>query len=192
MDNKPNELIVITIQQYVLIQMCLDEIDNLFYNESVKSKFRYEIKKTINCFNTIRKRMKRQLEADEMEAFEASIADITDSMAEHINYVKAMLKDNMVNKIPYQQLDVAVVLCMIFGFLDILQTVKVKMTGKKESIYSQASEYMGDIDKGMHFSLMNDEQPDPHKQVAPFVTLFTALRECVVNHIKVNKLYEVC
>lgn len=80
---------------------------------------RYEIRSAYDSFNQLRKKMSRTVGEGDLARFEECIVLIADESTMDVEWVKSMLRTQMVNKVPYDKLEPAILIGVAGGFLDV-------------------------------------------------------------------------
>lgn len=183
-----SELLKLTIQQYVLLRMSQDAVDEFLNMPVWGKKYRFQLRQMEGLYNTIRKKLCRQLTVSQLEAFEEFVCDMADECEDNYRHVKTMIKDSMVNKVPFQYIEPAVQLCLIGGYLDIMQEVSKRVVGRKNTHLSQITEWLEEIDVSMNIPLMNGVAPNENAVVGPFVNMFKKLNAMIGEAHKEGRL----
>lgn len=148
-------LVARNTEMHVYIQLCRDLMSELSNLESVKP-LRYETRSAYECFNQLRKKMNRLVGAADLEKFEECIVLIADASTKDVEWVKSMLRTQMVNKVPYNQLDAAILIGVAGGFLDVSRQLFRHLFGRDSGDLQKAYMHLKRIDKELKFEQMND------------------------------------
>lgn len=150
-------LVARNTEMHVYLQLCRDIMSELSNLESVKP-LRYETRSAYDSFNQLRKKMNRLVGSEDLEKFEECIVLIADQSAGDVDWVKNMLRTQMVNKVPYNQLDAAILIGVAGGFLDVSRQLFRHLFGRDSGDLDKAYSHLKRIDKELKFSMLNEGQ----------------------------------
>lgn len=161
---------VTALKIYVYSQIVMDLLTELSNMPDVKNKVRYETACIIDIMSRQRKRLKRAISNEDLNAFDILVCDIADNSENSINAVRNSIKAELVQKLKYECIEPAVLTVMIGGMLDVIGYVCTMAKQKCNTDYNECLRYLNTIDRKMEFKSLNGEKPD-YSKCAPIMSI---------------------
>lgn len=164
------------LEMLALATMTEDIVGDLMKLPQIKGKYTSYCRTILSKLNGYRRYLKRTISREKCDKFQVAICDIVDDSETHVKWCMTMVRDILVNKIPYQDVEAAALLGVAGGYIDIMQQIHQALYGKKSHEYADVYFYLKHIDTALDFQMLNDDkQPDYESAKAAMVKMFTEI-----------------
>jgi len=153
MDGRDKSILI--TEFFVFLQIAQDLLNEFRNLPIVKAGFRYETTMAADMLARMRKRLKRQLGDSELEYWENLVCGIADDVENHIRSVRKSLYAELLQKISYDQIEAALQIGMIGGFVDVAMQVRKALSGRSDGNMEDAMRYLRYIDRHIGFRPLN-------------------------------------
>jgi hypothetical protein len=166
----------LVIEIFVFSQITRDLMVEFGNLPVVKERFRYETSNVNERLERMRKRLRRVLPRETFDEFEGMICDIVDSCEKNVRKVRLDLRTEMVNKVRWNQVEAAILIGMIGGFIDVVNQISKCLSGKEDSDCVETLRYLRYIDTHIGFEAMNaGVEPDYEKCKDSMIKMYDSI-----------------
>ena len=143
------------MEMYVFIQLTKDLMGEMLNNTEARP-YRVDLLVAFESFNQFRKKLLRIVGEEGLAAMEDEVCEVVDSSEANVTWVRNMIKSQMVNKIRWQQVEMAVLIGMIGGFISIVAQVYNAIFQRKSTDLENVYRNIKHIDKSIGFEALNE------------------------------------
>lgn len=163
----------LVMEVFIFIQITQDLMMDFANREQVKKRFRYETNRIFRLFETMRKKVKRDIPDETvLVTFENAVNGFVDDNEYDIDAVKRSLRQELTGKLMEDQVEPAVLIGMIGGFCDIVRQIKKYLTDRDDMDLADIYRYLKYIDTHIGFKYVNEDAGKPD---------FAACRESMIS-----------
>lgn len=169
-----------------IVQDLVGEMRNL---PEMRGKFRWEFASVSMTLDQIRRRVRRILPPEIADRFEEMLCDIADDVEPSVAKVRTSLKTELVNKISWDKIETAILTGLIGGFLDAMQQVNQRITGRERYDFKLCHDQMKAIEDKVGFTQMNEGvEPNFEPCRKAMESMYCKLGLIIENRIRATRL----
>lgn len=172
-----------------MAQMVLDLVTEMRNLPEMRGRFRWEFAMVSHNLTQLHRRVRRVLPKDVADRFESMLCDIADEMEPHMDRVRLSLKEQMINKISWDKIGVAILTGMIGCLLDCMKKVNEAIAGKSRYEFDVCHAQMKIIEDNISFEQMNaGVEPDFGPCRKEMEAMYRTMNDLIIQKVKSTKI----
>ena len=164
-------------QMWALTIICEKEFEEL--DKLVPEDAKQYLRETATWIGKPRRRYRREISDEDFRILESTLNEAAEVAKPYVKRAKLYIRETMVQKVPWQHLDVMEELGFCGGLVICMNQIHVNMYGKNSPDYQQADFYMGIVNRKVSCTTMNGKDPDLQPAYGAIIDMFKAVGNAV-------------
>lgn len=179
LDPHKRELAMVKLagQMHALTVLCEKELEIL--HGLLPEDARSYVATAADWIGKPRRRYKREISQEDFRILESTLREAAEVAKPYVKRAKLYIRETMVNKIPWQHIDVMEQLGFCGGLVLCMNQIHVNMYGRNCPDYIEADFYMRVLYRKLGVHTLNGEDPDIEQANGAIIDMFKAVGKAV-------------